>query len=116
MHELPQVGPWAREKLDHLRRYLVEYTKILSKQPWCEQYIYIDAFAGSGKALLRENRKNDPTNAFLDLGREFRLDPEDATNSRCSPRVALDIEPPFTQYVFLELNKQRRGNLESAGG
>ena len=53
MHELPQVGPWAREKLDHLRRYLVEYTKkILSKQPWCEQYIYIDAFAGSGEGTI----------------------------------------------------------------
>ena len=38
--ELPQVGPWARDKLERLGKYLAAYTRILSKQPWLEGYIY----------------------------------------------------------------------------
>lgn len=29
--DLPVVGPWARRKLEHLRRYLSAYTTALKK-------------------------------------------------------------------------------------
>lgn len=46
-----EVGPWAKEKLDILARYLDFYTKVLKNQPW--RTIYIDAFAGGGSAKVR---------------------------------------------------------------
>ena len=42
------VGPWAKDKLARLRDYLNAYTRIMSKQAWCQGYHYIDAFAGPG--------------------------------------------------------------------
>src|SRR5438309_1595055 len=45
------VGPWAKEKLDALERYLDFYTKVLKNQPW--EAIYIDAYAGGGRAAVR---------------------------------------------------------------
>ena len=46
---LPEVGPWARDKLDALARYLEFYTKVLKNQPW--RTIYLDAYAGGGRAV-----------------------------------------------------------------
>jgi three-Cys-motif partner protein len=50
--QLPDaVGPWAKEKLEALGRYLDFYTKVLKNQRW--RTIYVDAYAGAGRALLR---------------------------------------------------------------
>ena len=54
--EPPAVGPWAQEKLECLRKYLHAYTTILSKQHWPKGYIYIDAFAGTGRSKVRRRR------------------------------------------------------------
>lgn len=51
MTRLPVVGPWAREKLDALARYLDFYTKVLKNQRW--RTIYLDAFAGGGRCSAR---------------------------------------------------------------
>jgi len=52
------VGPWAKEKLNCLAKYLEEYTKILRKQPGLA-YIYVDEFSGSGTHRVRETRGRD---------------------------------------------------------
>jgi hypothetical protein len=36
--ELMDVGPWAREKLECLGKYLAAYTIILRKQHWLKGY------------------------------------------------------------------------------
>ncbi|MGH7839322.1 MAG: three-Cys-motif partner protein TcmP [Candidatus Binataceae bacterium] len=105
--ELPQVGPWAREKLKRLEKYLSAYTKILSRQSWLKGFIYIDAFAGAGRSLVRRVRSENASGALLELGREFRGNTEVAEILHGSPRVALDVEPPFTHYVFLDLDPSR---------
>jgi three-Cys-motif partner protein len=74
------VGPWALEKHQRLRDYLLEYIKILKSQPWRRGYEYIDAFAGSGTARLRDQ--------------DVRIDG--------SPRVALGLPHPFTSHTFIE--------------
>lgn len=52
------VGPWAKDKLNALREYLDFYTKVLKNQKhWCKGTIYIDAFAGSGRAKVRTSGK-----------------------------------------------------------
>jgi three-Cys-motif partner protein len=51
--KIDEIGPWSEVKLDILRRYAVEYSKILSNQakpPFF--HIYIDAFAGAGYHLF----------------------------------------------------------------
>lgn len=49
-------------KLERLRKYLSEYTKILRNQSWVLGYVYVDAFAGSGRVRVRPTQSDDPTN------------------------------------------------------
>jgi len=85
------VGPWSEDKLNLLRKYLQAYVKILSGQEWCKGYEYVDAFAGSGKPKSKDEQR------YIDG----------------SPRVALEVEPPFTRYHFIERSDWRRERLEA---
>ncbi|MCC6336592.1 MAG: three-Cys-motif partner protein TcmP [Myxococcales bacterium] len=96
--DLPEVGPWARDKLDRLRSYLSAYTTILSKQAWAKT-VYIDAFAAAGRAALRATEPDEQAKLPIVDDAQALLDG--------SPRVALDIEPPFNQYVFIEQSPAR---------
>lgn len=88
--QLPEVGPWALDKLERLRKYLSAYTTILRKQNL--RYVYIDALAGAGQSLLRG-----------DAGARQVLEG--------SPRVALNIKHPFRHYVFIEKDRARATEL-----
>jgi three-Cys-motif partner protein len=106
--ELPDVGSWAREKLDRLRKYLAAYTTILKEQShWCKGYVYVDAFAGAGRAVVRGI---GPTDAPL-----FELEVADDGDRRevidGSPAVALAITHPFTAHVFVERDPERLAAL-----
>ena len=106
-----EVGPWAQEKLDCLKKYLDAYTTILRKQKWCERYFYIDAFAGPG--ALRVRREHDDPAQLSMLDSASHADDVGArTYVAGSPRVALEIEHPFTDYVFVETDDQRLRQLE----
>lgn len=106
--DLPEVGPWAREKLNGLRAYLAAYTTILSKHAPLKT-VYVDAFAAAGRAVVRRRDHADPT-IHLDLGEEAR-DEDTREVIDGSPRVALGIEPPFDQYVFIETDRRRLAEL-----
>jgi three-Cys-motif partner protein len=84
------VGLWAIEKHTRLHDYLIEYTKIMKSQTWCRGFEYIDAFAGSGSALLRDQ--------------DVRIDG--------SPRIALGLPHPFTTYTFIETDPRRVAQLQ----
>jgi three-Cys-motif partner protein len=61
--DIPTVGPWAREKLEALGRYLDFYTKVLKNQTW--RTVYVDAFAGGGRAVVRrEPQRPAPTTSL----------------------------------------------------
>lgn len=105
--DLPKVGPWAQEKLARLRDYLTAYMKILGKHPELRT-AYVDAFAAAGRSVLRRRDEADPT-IHLDLGDEDR-DALEVIDG--SPRVALAVDPPFDQYVFIETDERRRSSLE----
>lgn len=107
------VGPWAREKLECLGKYLGAYTTILSKQKWLKGYFYIDAFAGPGYLKVRQDGTDDPAQqSLLDVSEHAVSDAGEAEYISGSPRVALDIQHPFTDYVFIELDKVRIKQLE----
>jgi three-Cys-motif partner protein len=107
--DLPEVGPWAREKLNGLRAYMSAYMKILSKRASLRT-VYVDAFAAAGRAVVRKKEHEDPT-IHLDLGEEAR-DEDSREVLDGSPRVALEIEPPFEQYVVIEADKRRLAELK----
>lgn len=109
------VGPWASEKLECLEKYLLAYTTILRKQDWCRGYFYIDAFAGSGRAELRRTQPSTNANAqplFNDLA-SLESDGEATTYINGSPKVALELEHPFTHYFFIEQKSERVSALRS---
>ncbi len=110
--EPQDVGPWAQEKLECLRKYLHAYTTILSKQQF-KGYFYIDAFAGSGTLKIRQQKKDDHAQkSLLETSDYVERDTGKAEYISGSPRVSLELENPFTDYIFIEINKRRLKQLE----
>ena len=85
-----EIGYWSEIKLDIIRRYALEYSKILSKQKNPElRHAYIDAFAGSGKHISKATKDTVPG----------------------SPQIALDIIPPFKEYYFIDIDGAKVAEL-----
>ena len=108
-------GKWAAEKLECLEKYLSAYTTILRKQSDRFQgYFYIDAFAGAGRARLRDK----PQDAAEELQLIFQIaefgesDEERVEYIDGSPKIALGIEYPFTNYIFIDNNAERISKLQ----
>ena len=110
MPALPEVGPWAREKLDALARYLDYYTKVLKNQRW--RTIYLDAYAGGGRAVVRSEEHESLVGPNL-FGDELAIDADTRELIDGSPRVALSIANPFDRYVFADPNPNRAAELEA---
>ncbi|MFG1266186.1 three-Cys-motif partner protein TcmP [Xanthobacter sp. YC-JY1] len=110
MADLPEVGPWVKEKLDALARYLDFYTKVLKNQPW--RTIYLDAYAGGGRAVVRTEER--ATHGGPDLfGQEPPIDTEARELIDGSPRVALRIPNAFNRYIFVDPDANRAAELEA---
>jgi three-Cys-motif partner protein len=93
--KIDEIGPWSEVKLDILKRYAVEYSKILSnRRNPSFLHIYIDAFAGAGSHLSE-------TSGDMVLG---------------SPLNALLVQPPFREYHFIDLDGERIAGLKRAIG
>jgi len=92
-------GPWTVEKLNALRAYLRAYAQALKNTSF--HRIYIDAFAGTGDRSTNRQR----TANLLDI-------PELDEMTKGSVRVALEIDPPFDRYVFIEKRQSRSSVLE----
>lgn len=73
-------GRWTSTKLDILAEYLRFFTTALKEQKF--ELIYIDAFAGTGRCTIKIS------------GAERTI--------VGSAGIALDIDPPFSRYVFIE--------------
>ncbi len=108
------VGPWAKEKLECLHKYLSAYTTIMAKQSsWCRGFVYVDAFAGPGHHHIRQEvRDKSQVSLELELVSEYQLnDAGQQEYIKGSPRVALELEHPFTKYHFAELCQDRLSAL-----
>ncbi len=78
-----EISYWSEVKLDILREYASAYSKILAAQEHPKLYhVYIDGFAGAG--VHRSRDRGD-----LVAG---------------SPLNALQVQPPFKEYHFVDLN------------
>ncbi len=93
--KVDQIGPWTEVKLDILKRYAVEYSKILSNQknpPFF--HVYIDAFAGTGYHLSKTTGEMVPG----------------------SPLNALLVRPPFREYHLIDLDGDKMEGLNEMIG
>jgi three-Cys-motif partner protein len=90
--KLDEIGWWSQVKLDIVKDYASEYTKILSRQSLIRGFAYIDAFAGAGMHIEKT------TGEFV-LG---------------SPLNALQVKPPFSEYFYIDLDTAKVGELRAA--
>lgn len=100
-------GGWTQRKLDVLKKYLRAYTKIFKRNPRARFYSisYVDAFAGTG--TLRRPALGGLAKFLPELQEaeeEFR---------KGSVRRALEVEPPFDHYIFIEKNARKCKELEA---
>lgn len=99
-------GSWTDEKLDILRKYLHAYRIIFSKniKASCYRTIYVDAFAGTGYRTNPKKHKAAANPLFND---------SDAISfQKGSAVAALEAEPSFDEYVFIELSEKYTNELE----
>jgi three-Cys-motif partner protein len=99
-------GSWTEEKLDRVRKYLSAYTTIFKQNPRAAtlRTIYVDAFAGTGSRIA-SSQPASPSLLLLD-------DLEAEALQKGSAHIALEIEPPFDTYLFIEQVSERVIALE----
>lgn len=96
-------GNWTEEKLERLGKYLPAYMKIFTTNERAQYYTthYVDAFAGTGSRV----EPGEPTPSTLRLFDE-QGDMEDVIRyHQGSVRRALEVEPKFDRYLFIERNQ-----------
>src|SRR5438477_6043942 len=101
-------GDWTAEKLERVRKYLAAYTVIFARNLKAQKLtpIYVDAFAGTGYRT-KPPRLDAQTALFEELA-----EPEAEAFLKGSARIALEVDPPFKQYVFIEQDAGRAQELE----
>jgi len=102
-------GDWTKEKLDLLAKYLSAYVKIFTKNPQAQFFhtVYVDAFAGTG--YIRRARKD-----IAQFGLFEELSEDEAKEyTKGSAVRALEVEPGFKEYLFVERDPHRFRELES---
>jgi len=87
--KLDEIGIWSEIKLDIIKEYANAFTKIMKNKAWCKGYVYIDAFSGPGVHISKR------TGEFI-LG---------------SPLNALEIDNPFTEYHYIDIDKEKAETL-----
>lgn len=80
---LRSSGQWVAEKLFYLKRYVDMFETSMRQKPWRRRN-FIDLFSGPGKCVIQETGE-------VYLG---------------SPLLALSTEHPFTDYFFVDADRQ----------
>jgi len=84
--EFDEVGYWSEVKLEIVRSYAAEYSKILTARKDPPFYhVYIDAFAGPGVNISKKTGEFIPG----------------------SPLNALNIDPPFREFFLIDIDQRK---------
>jgi three-Cys-motif partner protein len=105
-------GRWTEEKLGILTEYLKAYQTIFTKNPRARllHTIYVDAFAGAG--YIRQ-----PQGGTSQLGLVEDLTADDAQGYiKGSVLRALELNPGFREYLFIEKDPDRFAELKHLTG
>jgi three-Cys-motif partner protein len=94
-------GAWTQLKLEALGKYLRAYTTIFKGNSLARFYSisYVDAFAGTGSLKRKE------LGGLADLIPGLRESEEEFRKG--SVKRALEVEPPFDEYVFIEKSARK---------
>lgn len=87
--EVPEVGAWAEAKYDLLRTYLTIFSTGM-RNKWRTR-VYVDLFAGAGRAAIEGTKRQVPTSALIAIG----------------------VKHPFDRYVFCEQSRRRMSALRA---
>lgn len=94
-----EIGPWSEVKLNLVAEYLQAYSTIMNSQKikgWLAGYHYVDAFAGAVIAKAKgSNADEEETERYIEG----------------SPLRALQIDPPFDAYWFIDRSRSRSRKL-----
>lgn len=108
-------GPWTLIKLNIVKQYLKTYTTALSKQNF--ELVYIDTYAGTGTVKISPTKgAKKKIEHTMDLGLPdpnnlILTEASKPTTHPGSAKIALDLEPPFDRYIFIEKSTQRANEL-----
>ena len=91
--KIDEIGPWSEVKLDIIKQYAVQYSKILTNQKGLS-HSYIDAFAGTGYHLSKTTGEMVPG----------------------SPLNALLVKPPFREFHLIDLDGDKIAGLRNLVG
>jgi three-Cys-motif partner protein len=94
MLEFDEIGYWSEVKLDIIKKYATAYSTIMSAQRSIRAHLYIDGFAGAGEHISKATKE------FV----------------QGSPLNALHVLPPFTEYHFVDLNRNKADHLRALCG
>lgn len=90
---IDKIGSWTEVKLDIIKRYATEYSKILSARKGLH-HAYIDAFSGPGV-----HRKK--------ISEDYVVG---------SPLNALSVKPPFEHHYFIDIDADKTSFLDAIVG
>jgi three-Cys-motif partner protein len=95
-------GYWTQQKLQVLSKYLKAYRTIFDRNERAKYFrtIYVDAFAGTGVIP-----RPDLEGSFIELIPD--LEAAEGEFRKGSVRRALEVSPPFHQYVFIEKSTEK---------
>jgi three-Cys-motif partner protein len=98
-------GDWTVEKLERIREYLYSYLKALKNTNFTKYYV--DAFAGTGYNLPKQKAElYEP-----DISELTEQDTKNFLDG--SARIALQLNPRFDKYVFIEKSPVRFAELQN---
>ncbi|MDN5273609.1 three-Cys-motif partner protein TcmP [Chloroflexus sp. MS-CIW-1] len=102
-------GEWTKEKLLRLQKYLKAYTTIFNSNEKARKlhFMYVDAFAGTGSFQKTQSQVTGQADIFSDNV------PEVEEFLKGSARIALEINPPFREYIFIERNLNMHNNFSN---
>jgi three-Cys-motif partner protein len=93
--DFDRIGYWSEVKLDIIREYARAYSTIFSAEKQVKfSHVYVDAFAGAGVHLSKTS--SEPIAG--------------------SPLIALNTEPPFREYHFIDLDGSKVEYLRNLVG
>ena len=103
-------GSWTITKLDILKSYLAAYTKIFTSNKNAQFFdtFYVDAFAGSGYIKTPNEAVVEEPHLFEELAEE-----EPQQFLKGSVICALETDPPFKNYLFIERSNRWCEELET---
>lgn len=102
-------GSWTKEKLHILSSYLAAYSTIFARNKNAQFFdtFYVDAFAGSGYIKTANEPVVEEPQLFENLAED---EPQEFLKG--SAVCALEVDPPFKNYLFIERSNRWCEDLE----